>query len=67
MCIRSVINKFYGQILTFNVKKTLTCMSKSPYISSMIFDLLIYNPFAWVLYFFLFFIIWGWIDEKKAK
>ena len=33
----------------------------------MYLDLLVYNPFAWVLYFFLFFVVWGWIDEIKAK
>ena len=33
---------------------------------SMIFELFIVNPFMWVLYFFIPFIIWAWIDTKKA-
>ena len=33
----------------------------------MMFDLLIANPFMWILYFFMFFIVWAWIDEKRKN
>ena len=33
----------------------------------MIFELFIANPFMWVLYFFIPFIIWAWIDENKVE
>ena len=33
----------------------------------MLYELLVINPFMWVLYFFAIFIILGYIDEYKKK
>ena len=42
-------------------------MPKARILYYMIYDLFIYNPFFWILYFFIGVIVWTWISDKKNE